>query len=217
MKQVGLFLIAMALLSCSESPKEAAQVSQVVTATVIENTFRKTVWRMSKQQVIAIEGEPYYQPKNVLLYNGVNVGGKDAVVMYVFHANKLVKGFYIFGMKNTMKSEFVRDFNDVFPILESKYGAPDVVVEVWVDSLSQEKYKGRYGSAVANCSLKRKCIWNTEHTTISQFLMGSECSTIDKVAVNSKSQIQHVVEYASTEIDNIKANNSEEKAYSTDF
>ncbi len=148
MKKLITISIAILLFGCSsESDNSNVEADNKVDEKVIEEkpiefNFRKTVWGMSMKDVIEAEGKPDVQRKNTIMYSAPDIGGKDAVIIYLFHAKKLIKGFYVFGMKNSMKLEYVAGFNQVYEMLNSKYGEPNELNDVWTDEETKVKYEG---------------------------------------------------------------------------
>lgn len=86
-----------------------------------EPDFRKASWGMSKEQIIALEGEPIEETEFDLIYN-VTVEGVDARCAYVFFENKLKSALYTFDAKTNGKMNLIV-FSAFESVLEDKYGA----------------------------------------------------------------------------------------------
>ena len=86
-----------------------------------EPDFRKASWGMTKDQVIALEGEPIDEDEFSLVYN-VKAEWADARCVYSFFDNKLTSASYTFSSDSSGRENLV-NFRAFEIALDEKYGA----------------------------------------------------------------------------------------------
>jgi hypothetical protein len=132
--------------------------------------FRNVNWRMSKEEVVAIESQPQFKgtygyrvPENMLVYNNQKVGDLNCQLQYIFLDNKLVMAQYIpimeiektkftlnpFRHIDTPAEVYEKSWVSVFDnyvklknLLIIKYGAPSDDTQKW----TSETWKNIGGS-----------------------------------------------------------------------
>ncbi|MFP3953125.1 MAG: thermonuclease family protein [Candidatus Acetothermia bacterium] len=159
-----------------EEPKEENEVTekpeqgQEAPGEETETDFRDTRWGMSREEIMEIEGEPYDQTSESIVYQG-SVAGIDATLGYQFIQDKLASAGYVFGAAYVNTSKYIEDYKEINQLLTDKYGEPVVDEEVWKGDL----FKGNpndYGTAVSIGDLIYRAKWVKEDTEIWHTLFG---------------------------------------------
>ncbi len=133
--------------------------------------FRKTTWGMSKSQVKATEaGVPNSEDESVLMYSS-RISGMNALVIYIFAENKLVRAKYLFTEEHSNRNDYITDYNSLKEALGKKYGKIKNEETVWRNDLYRDDFS-QWGFAVSLGHLIYYSQWNTENTNISLVLSG---------------------------------------------
>ena len=142
--------------------------------------FRKTVWGMSKSQVKATEsGKPKKEDDSTFVYVG-RVSGMNALIIYIFAENKLVRAKYLFREQHSNENDYISDYDNLKKALVKKYGKVKDEKSVWRDDLYKDNYS-KWGFAVSLGHRIYYSQWETKDTEIFLVLSG-ENYKIDLVA-----------------------------------
>ena len=161
------------MLRTDESlPEEKVEVILKTPEPIVDPTFRKVKWGMSKEEVISYEsaGSKIHDQETVLGYTDITVGGLKTYVGYVFIDNKLYRGVYVFDEKRVNEDRSITDSNSLQAILTSKYGNPSEDKITWLDK--SDYYKDKPGHAVQMGKLIYYSKWETGETEIYLSLIG---------------------------------------------
>jgi hypothetical protein len=154
--------------------------------------FRKTKWGMSKKEVKKTEtGKIVRDDEKVLVYNGI-VSNIDALIVYIFASDKLVRAKYMFTPKHTNKNDYLIDYDNVKETLTKKYGSPQPDDSYWRNELYKDDYS-EWGFAVSLGHLTYSSEWETENTKILLMLSG-ENYDIDLNAEYSSKALKYLEE-----------------------
>lgn len=154
--------------------------------------FRGSSWGDSKEDVIALKGEPA-PSKDGHFYYKSNSGGFVALVNYEFFNNKLSQGQYIMQEKHDHKGLYIADYGDLKGLLRKKYGDPLLDEAVWTNEKYKKDVKKR-GDAVAAGHLKYHSRWETESTIIDHYLIGANGEISHGLFYKSKQLLQEAKE-----------------------
>lgn len=119
-----------------------------------EYDFKKFHWGDSKEDIIAVEGEPMSEDRmdavdaTYLVYNS-SVVGKDALLVYYFCDEGFYEARYILTEKHTQESLYIDDYNAIKKELTKKYGEPLIDHENWLNDSKKEYYKDDKGNALS--------------------------------------------------------------------
>lgn len=162
-------------------------------------TFRKTQWGMTPSEVKASEPLKIAKEAEGLLGYKTSVIGKDVFVAYFFIDNQLTRARYVLAESHSNKTDFITDYEDFKKILTKKYGTPVKDESFWKNDLYKDDYSG-WGTAISLGHLIYFSTWSTDHTEISNMLMGENYG------------ISCIVEYSSTNLKEIEKKAKEKKA-----
>lgn len=133
--------------------------------------FRKARWGMTKQQVIASEGEkPDYHKDHMMVFKDTLLGF-PVLTVYLFDNGKLYSGKYAFTQKHTNKIIFIEDYEKVKGALVKKYGNPGNDNKFWRNDLFKDEPQ-RWGMAIAIGHLVLETTWKREDVKILLQLSG---------------------------------------------
>jgi hypothetical protein len=88
-----------------------------------EYTFRKTVWGMSKEQVIESEGRAPDDTRGSDIAYKTKVAGKNAELYYKFVGNQLSTAQYLITDKHSNNNLYIDDYDNLEELLIKKYGS----------------------------------------------------------------------------------------------
>jgi hypothetical protein len=155
--------------------------------------FRKASWGMDRAQVVAAEGTPPSQTRElggeiVLRYGSARLAGLDCRVVYIFAKDKLVRTKYVFQQEHDEKNDFLADFTMVDAFLIGTMERPTEQRVSW----HNEAYKAeprRYGVALSLGQLLYSTQWKGTRTVVTHALTGENGA------------ITHEIEYVSVDLE----------------
>lgn len=153
--------------------------------------FRKVNWGMSKLEVKATESGTIVKDDSVALAYEGNIAGLKSLIAYFFVNDLLVRAKYIFIEDHSNDNDFISDYDDVFKILNNKYGEPAKSQSIWKDDLYKSDFK-KWGLAISLGHLVKFAAWKTADSDIWLGLDGDNF------------EISHSVEYSSIKLDNLE-------------
>lgn len=149
-------------------------------------TFRQTYWGMYKEQVIALEGTPVVNEKDILLYDDQQIANQfDVQIGYVFVNNKLVRSKYLLANEHTNDNKYIEDFLNVTELLEKKYGNAIEKEKLWSNDLYKNNIDN-YGMAVSVGHLTIYYKWRTKDTDIIAKISGDNYSIVNQIEYKSR-------------------------------
>lgn len=135
-------------------------------------TFRNTEWKMNKERVIALEGEPTDNYVNALVYKNVSISSFSTELVYFFDKDEcLYSAYYDFQQNHTNSNLYIDDFNIMLNLLTEKYGTPEYSGPEWNDTHYKDR-KEKWGMAVSRGDVAFKADWKTKDTEIFLLLDG---------------------------------------------
>lgn len=138
--------------------------------------FRNATWGMSKSQVKITEKEkPKSEDDSFLVYVG-KVAGMNALIIYVFVDNKLVRAKYSFIENNSNRNDNITDYNNLKKLFEKKYAKPKEDKFIWKNDLYRDN-SSEWGFAVSLGHLLFYSQWETSNTVITLTLSGENHRT----------------------------------------
>lgn len=139
---------------------------------IIENfNFRKSVWGMTKQNVIDSENSEPIHETDVALFFEVSVANMEAWAIYIFSQQQLVRSKYYFIEDHTNDNLYIDDYNNLVEILTSKYGDPIDSTTYWSDDLYKSDYSD-WGFAISLGDMYMRTDWSTDETLVSSNIGG---------------------------------------------
>lgn len=141
--------------------------------------FRETTWGMSRNEVVASEGEdPLKEGDNIeglhyIVYTTTLLGGTithEVFIIYYFIEDQLFGGRYNILTKHSNNNDYLVDFDALKNIITKKYGTPEEET-VWKDDSNKDD-KDRWGMAVKTGDLEKYAAWETPTTEITLQLKG---------------------------------------------
>ncbi len=154
--------------------------------------FRGSSWGDSKEDVIALKGEPA-PSKDGHFYYKSHSGGFVALVNYEFFNNKLSQGQYIMQEKHDNRGLYIADYSDLTRLLIQKYGKPLLKDVAWINEKYKEDVK-KWGDAVAEGHLNYHTQWETEATVIDHYLTGAKGDIFHGLFYKSKKLLKEAKE-----------------------
>lgn len=133
--------------------------------------FRKAKWGMSMAQVKASETETIFKEEGSTIAYSTNVLSLDALVIYIFVNDKLVRAQYAFLEKHTNKNIYLTDYTSVNDAISDKYGSPKSDKEYWNNELYKSDFS-QWGMAVSLGHYRKVARWETDETVILTVLSG---------------------------------------------
>ena len=139
----------------------------------VENSFRNTIWGMSKEEVLEVESGMKFENKELgkkkLIRSEIKIAGLKCFLIYTFVEDKLVCAAYLFDEIYQDKSYYQDDFDTLKELLIQKYG--ELGSEVLVD---KDAFYFMVDSNTEN--YMHRITWKTNDTEIALFLdkSGSE-------------------------------------------
>ncbi len=159
--------------------------------TTTNGPFRKILWGMSQEEVKKTETyEIVKESDDVLAYKDT-VAGLDALVLYIFAGERLVRAKYVFVERHSNKNDFIADYKKLGGTLITKYGQPVDNDTTWKDKLYRDDPED-WGTAIAVGHLVMSEKWETADTKIFHIIYGDNF------------QISHVVEYTSKALESLE-------------
>lgn len=130
--------------------------------------FRGTVWGMTKDEVIEIEGrEPDSSIGSVIYYDDLSVNGFQTDASFYFDDNKLISGGYKFVFSGLNHVSTMRSYETMRDILTNSYGEPIEVEELWTNENDPDKgKKDYYGRALSEDRLELRNKWLKSDTSV---------------------------------------------------
>jgi hypothetical protein len=122
----------------------------------------------------------------------------EALIIYNFVNNQLVRARYSFLQKHTNKNDYISDYKAINNALTEKYGNPTSDKEHWGNDLYKDDYDKK-GFAVSLGHLKYFAGWETSTTDITSALTGDNY------------EIRHVTEYVSKKLTALEDQKMKEK------
>lgn len=160
-------------------------------------SFRQAQWGMSKEEVKKTEtGDILRDDETVLAYKD-SVSGLDALVVYIFAGNRLVRAKYSFINKHANKNDFMTDFSSIADAMIAKYGKPKENRTIWKKELWRDN-RDHWGMAISTGDLVFLKEWDAGDTEICHILSGDNFD------------ISHVVEYTSKSLKSLEETKKKE-------
>ena len=133
--------------------------------------FRKTNWRMSKEQVKATEkGEIAFEDEEEINYK-VEINRSEFLCAYFFLEDKLYRSGYLLNETHTNENDYIDDYKNLKDILIKKYEKPAKDKIEWKnDSYKYDKIE--WGLAISVGDLIYDTRWETNNTEITLRLSG---------------------------------------------
>lgn len=133
--------------------------------------FRKTNWRMSKEQVKATEkGEIAFEDEEEINYK-VEINKSEFLCAYFFLEDKLYRSGYLLNETHTNENDYIDDYKNLKDILIKKYEKPVKDKIEWKnDSYKYDKIE--WGLAISVGDLIYDTRWETNNTEITLRLSG---------------------------------------------
>ncbi|TCL75197.1 hypothetical protein EDC14_1003129 [Hydrogenispora ethanolica] len=158
-----IFLVLMLLFAVS-SPSLAAGAP-------LDYDFRNTCWGMSKAEVASHESlAPLDLGGGELAYL-TTIDGKNCLLFYSFHEDRLYLGGYLFLVEHTNPNDYISDYNSLKQLLDKKYGEAGQSGMDWRNDHYREN-QNEWGRAVSLGHLLYYSIWETPRTEITMGLSG---------------------------------------------
>lgn len=145
-----------------------------------EPDFRSSMWGMTREEVIALEGMPDTDEDGRLSYD-VNLGGIPGYAVFVFEGGYLMKTQYVLTPQHPDANAYVEDFQRLRSALAGKYGEA-AQEERWREGSG--KRPALMGDAVAQGMLTLDDNWETDRTVYNHWLYGGE------------GNVYHLIQYA---------------------
>lgn len=155
--------------------ESAESFSEGLAAVVLSEAigdFRKTSWGMTRQEVEALEGDPYTTGtvealKNVeyIAYKTTFIG-LDALLAYYFSPDGLYGTRYILQEPHNNGDLYIEDYKKIQDALTEKYGSPYVDEENWDNTTHKNYYADDKGDALSLGYLAYETTYATLKTCI---------------------------------------------------
>lgn len=134
--------------------------------------FRKVTWGMTRDEVIAIEGEP---PADLTADDSigypVKVMSLDMLLLYSFLDDTLVKSAYALVETHSNQNTYLDDYAAIKTALTEKYGEPTADQQNFKDELYRDR-KDKWGQGVSMGAMTYRTTWQTDRTDIITFMSG---------------------------------------------
>ena len=190
--RISTILLA-TLYFCFLAHPTAAQ--EPVAAQDKDYDFRQTKWGMTKEQVIASEGDPIRDEPNLLLYV-TSVAGLKTSMGFEFVDGKLARTIYALMEKYVEPNQYVINSSRWVNGLKNKYGEPQSDIQ-WLNDLYRSDEK-KWEVAISAGHLIIKNFWETERTTIQFVISGKNFKTSAGIVYTSK-ELGHELDRQSKE------------------
>lgn len=156
--------------------------------------FRNASWRMSPDEVKKSENAEYlFQKDNILSYKGKLIDF-NALIVYFFAENQLVRARYVLEENHTNKNDYLEDYWSLKEKLKSKYGEPKTDKIEWKNDLYRSD-QAQWGFAVSLGHLYYYAIWYADDTNIGLSIRGDNYE-INTILEYESRQIIHLEERA---------------------
>lgn len=158
--------------------------------------FRKAKWNSSIDEVKSTEEAEWIQDEtkglDYIYFDGVIVGN-DALIVYYFFDNQLVKGKYILSEKHSNENDYLSDFKEIQKVLLEKYPTAKKE-EIWKNDLYQDDYS-HYGFAISIGHYVLYTSIELEQTTITQMISGDNYKISNVIEYLNKPGWQRYKDY----------------------
>ena len=179
-QQVKNIAFAPNAATLESSPAESGEIKPPPA----QEGFRKTQWGMSVAEVISSEeSKPIKEEPDAVMFKD-RISGIDAIILYIFVQNRLVRAKYIFTDEHTNKNDYIDDFKNIKGVLAQKYGRPSEDNVLWRNDLYKDDHD-EWGMAISVGHLMYAAKWESPGTSIIHLLYGENYD------------VTHIVEYSS--------------------
>lgn len=166
------------------------EVKQQVPSGSEKYDFRKTNWGMSKEEAKATEDKkPSNEDDTIIIYENVEIIGRNFFCSYHFMQNKLYSSHYsigtILGEVHTNKNDYIDDYESLKKLITKKYGKPEKDAVIWKNDLFKNN-KQDWGTAISIGHLSYAALWETPTTEIGVALGGNNYEIWLSVGYDSK-------------------------------
>jgi hypothetical protein len=100
--------------------------------------FRKTTWGMSRKEVKGSENQSVLSDKGDSLIYNYSLAGIACHIVYLFAADKLVKGVYLVENDHVDPEKFYADFINLKKYLQSSFGTPVSDNQDWKNEMYRQ-------------------------------------------------------------------------------
>lgn len=135
--------------------------------------FRNARWGMSRDEVKKSEADKLVKDEAQGLGYITSINGDEALLMYVFVDDKLVRAKYVMLKKFSNNSDYYYQLHEpIKAILIEKYGKPKKESKMWKNNLYR-KDPSQIGMAIGMGHYAEFINWENEKTKITAYIYGN--------------------------------------------